>query len=41
MKGLKAAIKYQIKEIKEMAKNPWFWVFYVIVVFLMNYFDIK
>jgi hypothetical protein len=38
---LKEALKYQIKEYKEIAKKQWFWVFYILVITILNYFGIK
>lgn len=36
----KEAWKIQLKEYKEMAKNPWFWVIYILIITLLNYLDI-
>ncbi|CAG9608033.1 hypothetical protein [Pseudoneobacillus rhizosphaerae] len=36
----KEAIKMQLKEYKEMMKSPYFWVFYIISITLLFYFDV-
>lgn len=40
MKEFKRTLQYQIKEVKEMAKNPWFWLLYAVTVFLLYYLDL-
>jgi hypothetical protein len=38
--SFKEIVKYQWKEYKEMAKNPWFWVFYILAIFITGYFHL-
>ena len=37
--GFKEAMKLWWRQNIEQAKNPYFWVFFVVIMILLNYFD--